>query len=50
MDLAFSEEQKMLKALVVRSTGDIAPRIHNLVVLTDRSGVELSAEQRIFLA
>ena len=42
--------EKMLKALVVRSTEDIAPRIHNLVVLADRSRVELSTEQRVFLA
>lgn len=42
--------EKALKALFVRSNKDIAPRTHNLVVLADRSRVELCTEQQVFLA
>ena len=41
--------EKMLKALVCRRTGTIAPRIHNLVRLLELSGAKLSDEQINFL-
>jgi len=37
--------EKILKAHVCRHTGDIAPRIHNLVRLAELSGVVFDPEQ-----
>ncbi len=42
--------EKMLKALVVKVTGDLAPRTHDLLRLAERARVSVSAEQREFLA
>lgn len=42
--------EKILKALVVKKTGKQAPRIHNLVVLADLAGLNLSREEKEFLA
>ncbi|HOO70671.1 MAG TPA: HEPN domain-containing protein [Spirochaetota bacterium] len=42
--------EKILKAHVCRNTGDIAPRIHNLVRLSELSGIVLSEEHIGFLA
>lgn len=41
--------EKSLKAHYVRKTGDIAPRTHNLVVLSENSGLELDEGKQIFL-
>ena len=42
--------EKMLKAHVCRSTRDLAPRIHPLLRLAERTDLDLSDEQLIFLA
>lgn len=42
--------EKILKALVVKATGDLAPRIHDLLRLAERAGLDLSEERREFLA
>lgn len=42
--------EKILKAHVCRSTGDLAPRIHNLVRISELAGIELSEDQKGFLA
>ena len=42
--------EKMLKAHVCRATGDLAPRVHNLVRLAELAGLPLSETQRTFLA
>jgi HEPN domain-containing protein len=42
--------EKMLKAHVCRVTQDLAPRIHPLLRLAERTGLALSEEQRAFLA
>ncbi|MHC5053128.1 MAG: HEPN domain-containing protein [Planctomycetota bacterium] len=42
--------EKMLKALVVKVTGDLAPRTHDLLRLAERAGVSVSPERREFLA
>jgi HEPN domain-containing protein len=42
--------EKALKAIVCNTTGDIAPRIHNLVRLAELAGIDLAAVQRDLLA
>jgi HEPN domain-containing protein len=42
--------EKILKAHVCRYTGELAPRIHNLVRLAEISGLKLSEEQTDLLA
>lgn len=42
--------EKMLKAHVCRTTGDLAPRIHALLRLAERTNLAPSEEQRLFLA
>ena len=42
--------EKLLKAHVCRTTGDLAPRIHALLRLVERTNLALSEEQRLFLA
>jgi len=42
--------EKMLKALVCKNTGDLAPRIHNLNRLIDLAGVVSSPVQTDILA
>ena len=37
--------EKAVKAHVCRATGDLAPRIHNLVRLTELAKIQLSQEQ-----
>ena len=41
--------EKIFKALVCRKTGNIAPRMHNLIRLVEISGVELSEDKVDFL-
>lgn len=38
--------EKLLKALVVEVTGAHAPRTHNLLILAERAGLEVSDERR----
>lgn len=38
--------EKLLKALVVKATGEHAPRTHSLLILAQRAGVPLSEERR----
>ncbi len=38
--------EKLLKALVVKATGEHAPRTHNLLILAERTNVVLSDEKR----
>jgi HEPN domain-containing protein len=42
--------EKTIKALICSKTGDIAPKIHNLVRLSETAGVALSDAKRDFLA
>ncbi len=42
--------EKMLKAHVCRTTRDLAPRIHILLRLAERTDLAWSEEQRLFLA
>ena len=42
--------EKMLKAHVCRSTGDLVPRIHALLRLAERTDLVISEEKRLFLA
>lgn len=42
--------EKMLKALVCRHTGDVAPRIHNLTRLSELAGLRPDARQADALA
>ncbi len=42
--------EKMLKALVVKATGDLAPRIHDLVRLAEIAELSLPDERQKFLA
>jgi len=42
--------EKMLKARVVRATGEHAPISHNLRYLAERASLELSTKQLAFLA
>jgi len=41
--------EKALKALIVRQTGGLPPRIHNLLQLAESAGIEMSAERKRFL-
>jgi HEPN domain-containing protein len=42
--------EKLLKALVVKATGEHAPRTHNLMFLAERAGLDLPPEMEdIFL-
>jgi hypothetical protein len=43
-------EEKVLKAQVVHHTGDLAPRIHNLVRLAELAEIQLSPDQLDLLA
>ena len=42
--------EKLLKSLICKRTGDLAPRIHDLVRLVDLAGIKLDEEKRRFLA
>ena len=42
--------EKMIKAHICRATSDLAPRIHTLLRLADRTDLTYSEEQRVFLA
>jgi len=42
--------EKLLKAHVCRTTGDLAPRIHTLLRLVERTDLPASEQQRLFLA
>ena len=42
--------EKLLKAHVCRTTGDLAPRIHTLLRLAERTDLSVSEPQRLFLA
>jgi len=42
--------EKMLKALVVRQTKTVPPKIHNLERLAELAGIRLSPEQKKFFA
>lgn len=42
--------EKLLKAHVCRTTGDLAPRIHTLLRLAERTELSVSEPQRLFLA
>jgi HEPN domain-containing protein len=41
--------EKMLKAHVTRKTGDVPPKIHNLVRLAEIAGLKLDSEQKDLL-
>jgi len=41
--------EKMLKAHVCKQTGDLAPRIHNLVRLSELAGLDLAEDEIKFL-
>jgi len=47
--LAHLAIEKLLKAHVVRQTGDIPPKIHNLIRLAQIAKLKLSANQEQFL-
>jgi HEPN domain-containing protein len=42
--------EKMLKALVIKNTGNFPPKIHDLVKLLTIAGIESTDEKREFLA
>ena len=42
--------EKIIKAHTCRNTSDIAPKLHNLSVLAEMSGIALQQEQLDFLA
>jgi len=42
--------EKLLKAHVCRTLGDLAPRIHSLLRLAERTDLSMSESQRLFLA
>jgi len=42
--------EKISKALVVKNTGQLAPKSHNLSYLSDLASVKLTAEQVSFMA
>lgn len=42
--------EKLLKAPICRATADLAPRIHALLRLAERTGLAFSEQQRILLA
>ena len=41
--------EKALKAVIVRRTGELPPRVHNLLRLAEVAGIESDAEQARFL-
>ena len=41
--------EKTLKAHYVKKIGEVAPRTHNLVILSENSGLELDEDTQIFL-
>jgi HEPN domain-containing protein len=41
--------EKAIKAHVVKRIGDVAPRNHNLIYLSERAGLELDDPTQIFL-
>lgn len=41
--------EKSLKAHVVKTSEEVAPRSHNLIFLLEKSGLELTEEDQIFL-
>lgn len=41
--------EKAIKAHVVKTTGDIAPRSHNLIYLSENIGLQFDEETSIFL-
>ena len=41
--------EKAIKAHVVKATGEIAPRSHNLIYLSDNIGLQFDEETSIFL-
>ncbi len=41
--------EKSVKAHVVKVTGEIAPRTHNLIYLSEKAGLEFDEETMIFL-
>ena len=41
--------EKSLKAVMVQKTGDLPPRIHNLLRLAERAGIELDEDRRDLL-
>jgi len=42
--------EKLIKALIVKNTGELAPKSHNLVYLAELAGTILSAEQNQFMS
>lgn len=48
--LAHLALEKVLKAHVTRTTGDVPPRIHDLLRLAELAGLTVAPEQRVFLA
>jgi HEPN domain-containing protein len=42
--------EKAVKAHVIRKTGKLPPKIHNLVRLSELAGLDISAEQRKVLS
>ena len=50
MFLAHLSLEKALKALVIRETKTIPPRIHNLTSLAERAGLSLDQETMTFLS
>ena len=47
---AYLALEKLLKAHICRATADLAPRIHALLRLAERTGLAFSEEQRVLLA
>ncbi len=37
--------EKLIKALIIKDSGELAPRIHNLVTLIEKAGLDLEATQ-----
>ena len=42
--------EKLLKAHVCRATGEVAPKIHSLIRLSELSGLDVSTDRKDFLA
>lgn len=42
--------EKLIKALIVKNKGQLAPKSHNLVYLAELAGIVLSAEQNQFMS
>lgn len=43
------EIEKAIKAHVVKASGEVAPRSHNLIYLTEKTKLEFDSETEIFL-